>query len=146
PTCMGDVLPYAVTCHTANLIYRDEPGALNESMSDVFGEMVEAHVLGAPDWLVGSVLAPPLRNMANPGALSVFGAPYPSHYAQYRDLGTTDNGGVHVNSSIINHAFYQLAAGLSGSGIGTDAAARIFYRALTVYLTANARFVDARLA
>ena len=143
---VGHELTHGVTFHSANLIYRDEPGALNESMSDVFGEMVEAHVLGAPDWLVGSVLAPPLRNMANPGALSVFGAPYPSHYAQYRDLGTTDNGGVHVNSSIINHAFYQLAAGLSGSGIGTDAAARIFYRALTVYLTANARFVDARLA
>jgi hypothetical protein len=143
---VGHELTHGVTFHSANLVYRDESGALNESLSDIFGEMVEARTNGAPDWLVGSELSAPLRNMANPGALSVFGAPYPSHYSQYRDLGSTDNGGVHVNSSIVNHAFYQLAVGLSGNGIGIEQAARIFYRALTVYLTANARFVDARLA
>lgn len=143
---VGHELAHGVTFHTANLVYRDEPGALNESMSDVFGEMVEASVEGAPDWLVGSELNAPLRNMASPGSLSVLGAPYPSHYSQYRNLGTLDNGGVHVNSSIVNHAFFQLAAGLSGNGIGTAQAAQIFYRALTVYLTANSRFVDARLA
>jgi Zn-dependent metalloprotease len=143
---VGHELTHGVTFHSANLIYRDEPGALNESMSDIFGEMVEASVNGAPDWLVGSELSAPLRSMSNPGSLTVFGAPYPSHYSQYRRLGNVDSGGVHVNSSIVNHAFFQLAAGLVGNGIGIADAARIFYRALTVYLTANARFVDARLA
>jgi hypothetical protein len=56
-----------------------------------------------------------------------------------------DNGGVHINSSIINHTFYLLAEGLSGA-IGLQDAGRIFFRALTMHLTANARFIDARLA
>lgn len=144
---VGHELAHGVTFHSANLVYRDEPGALNEAMSDIFGEMVEASVDGAPDWLVGSppALGAPLRNMANPGSLSIPGiGPYPAHYSQ-RYLGSFDNGGVHINSSIVNHAFYQLAAGIGG-GVGIEAAAEVFYRALTVYLTANSRFVDARLA
>jgi Zn-dependent metalloprotease len=145
---VGHELTHGVTFHSANLVYRDEPGALNESLSDIFGELVEASVNGALDWLVGSppALAAPLRNMADPGSLSVLGAPYPWHYSQYRDLGSIDNGGVHVNSSIINLVFYRLAAGLGAESIGLEQAGQIFYRALTVYLTANSRFVDARLA
>jgi Zn-dependent metalloprotease len=143
---VGHELTHGVTFHTANLVYRGESGALNESMSDIFGELVDAQVRGSADWLVGSppAFAQPLRNMQNPSSISTSFGPYPDHYSEF--IGTTaDNGGVHLNSSIPNHAFYQLAQGLPGA-IGLDQAGQIFFRALTVYLTANSRFVDARIA
>jgi len=141
-------LTHGVTHHSANLIYKDESGALNEAFSDIFGEMVEAHVAGAatPDWLVGSppALSTPARNMQNPGSISTSFGPYPSKYSQ-RIRTSEDNGGVHLNSSIVNHAFYQLVQGLPNA-IGRQKAQAIFYRALTAHLTASANFVDARLA
>lgn len=78
---------------------------------------------------------------------------YPSRRSQFfgendpflDSLQNRDNGGVHINSSIINNAFYLLAEGLNGA-IGIRDAERIFYRALTVHLTANSQFIDARLA
>jgi hypothetical protein len=110
--------------------------------------MVEAHVAGAPtpDWLVGSppAFVTPLRNMQNPGSISTIFGPYPSRYSQ-RIQTTEDNGGVHLNSSIVNHAFYQLVQGLPNA-IGRPKAQAIFYRALTAHLTASANFVDARIA
>ncbi|MFN8545249.1 MAG: M4 family metallopeptidase [Candidatus Binatia bacterium] len=164
----GDALPYAgaldvvahelthgVTQHTANLVYQNEPGALNEAMSDIFGEAVEADVLGAPDWVVGAALGQPLRDLAHPGARTIgdTGRPFPARYSELIDPADPfldrftgrDNGGVHLNSGIINRAFYLLAEPTEG-GIGIVDAARIFYRALAVYLVANAQFVDARLA
>ncbi len=141
-------LTHGVTHHSANLIYQYESGALNEAFSDIFGEMVEAHVGGAatPDWLVGSppAFATPLRNMQSPGSISTSFGPYPSKYSQ-RIQTTEDNGGVHLNSSIVNHAFYQLVQGLPNA-IGRQKAQAIFYRALTAHLTASANFVDARVA
>jgi bacillolysin len=155
----GDAVPYAgaldvvahelthgITFHTSNLIYQDESGALNESFSDVFGELVEARVTGgSPDWLLGSALPQPFRNMRDPSSLEWQpGSPYPERYSEYIDPGF-DNGGVHINSSIINHAFYQLAEGLAGA-IGLEDSAAIFFRALTLYLTQSSQFIDARLA
>lgn len=142
-------LTHGITHHTANLVYQNESGAINEAMSDIFGEMVEARVKGtAPDWLVGSppALATPLRNMQDPSSLNIGGGfgPYPEKYSQ-RIQTTQDNGGVHLNSSILNHAFFQLVQGLPGA-LTRSQGERIFYRALTTYLTANAQFVDARLA
>ncbi len=145
---VGHELTHGVTHHSANLIYQNESGALNEAFSDIFGEMVEAHVAGAatPDWLVGSppAFTAPLRNMQNPGSISTSFGPYPSKYSQ-RIQTTQDNGGVHLNSSIINHAFFQLVQGLPNA-IGRVKAESIFYRALTTHLTASSNFVDVRLA
>jgi len=141
-------LTHGVTHHSANLIYQKESGALNEAFSDIFGEMVEAHVTGAatPDWLVGSppAFSAPLRNMQNPGSLSTSFGPFPSKYSQRIET-SQDNGGVHLNSSIINHAYFQLVQGLPNA-IGRLKAQAIFYRALTTHLTASSNFVDARLA
>lgn len=136
---VGHELTHGVTERTANLVYRNESGAMNEAFSDVFGEAVEAYVNGTNDWLVGSQLSSELRDMSNPTRLG--------HPAAYGDFVVTpnDNGGVHTNSGIINHAFYQLVEGLDGA-IGLEDAERIFYRALTVHLLSNSRFVDARLA
>ena len=162
----GDGQPYAgeldtvahefthgVTSYTANLQYEGQSGALNESMSDIFGEAVEARTNGAPDWIHGSP-DHPTRSLSDPSSIIVGPCPgrvYPASMSAFYTrtdpcIQTIDDqGGVHINSSITNHAFYLLAAGLNGA-IGIDDAARIFYRALTVHLVASSQFIDARLA
>ena len=144
---VGHELTHGVIYHSANLIYQNQPGALNEAFADIFGEMIEARTAGRPDWLIGQALGDRrfMRNMANPAALTFDGhRPYPTKMSEFFYT-HEDEGGVHVNSSIINRAYYLLAAGLDGA-IGLRAAERIFYRALTVHLVQNSQFVDARLA
>jgi hypothetical protein len=163
----GDALPYAgaldivahelthgITNKTANLIYQNQSGALNEAFSDIFGEAVEARMNGAPDWVNGAQLGQPSRSLMNPSSIEICcGRPYPSRMSQFiypddpfLDLFLDrDQGGVHLNSSIINHAFYLLAEGLSGA-IGIRDAEQIFFRALSVHLLQNSQFIDARLA
>lgn len=151
---VGHELTHAITQHSAQLIYQDQSGALNEAFSDIFGQAVEARIEGRADWVVGDDLGTPLRDMRNPRSLSIFpGRPYPSRMSEIVGPGDPlldrlpgrDSGGVHVNSGIVNRAFYLLAEGLPGA-IGMEDAEKIFYRALTVHLTANAQFLDARLA
>ncbi len=144
---VGHELTHGVIDHSADLVYQNQPGALNEAFSDIFGEMIEARTTGSPDWLIGGALGDRrfMRNMANPAAFTFSaGRPYPTRMSEFVHL-QEDNGGVHINSSIINRAYYLLAAGLNGA-IGLRDAERIFYRALTVYLTQNSQFIDARLA
>lgn len=144
-------ITHGLTQKTAGLIYSKESGALNESFSDIFGTMVEYYSGINPDFLIGEdcytpgVAGDALRSMSNP---PLYGDP--NHYSN-RYTGTSDNGGVHTNSGIPNNAFYLLAqggtngtSGLSVFGIGRAKAAAIFYRALTVYMTASDRFIDAR--
>src|SRR5207245_6235246 len=124
---------------------------INESMSDVFGAMTERYVRGesANTWLQGEdnytpgVPGDAFRYMDDPHRASEKGYTVdddPDHYSE-RYTGTADNGGVHINSGIANKTFYLLAKGgthhLGGSmtGIGADAAALIWYKALTTYMT-----------
>ncbi|MDQ3373685.1 MAG: M4 family metallopeptidase, partial [Acidobacteriota bacterium] len=161
----GHEMTHGVTERTANLTYSGESGALNESMSDVFGAMVELRARGgtitADTWKIGEQAYTPstagdaLRYMDNPHAKS--GGGYtadddPDHYAE-RYTGTSDNGGVHINSGIGNKAFYMVAAGgthhrsgVTVTAIGTSAAEKIWYRALTVYMTSSTNFSGARTA
>ena len=158
---VGHELTHGVIEHSANLLYQDQPGALNEAFADIFGEMIEAKKKeeeegeGPPDWITGRDLARPspgspdlgrpVRNLENPEAfLTHFGRPYPKKMSDFFHI-QEDNGGVHINSTIIGHAFYLLAEGLNGA-IGLRAAERIFYRALTFHLVQNSQFIDARLA
>ncbi len=153
----GHEMTHGVTERTANLTYANESGALNESMSDVMGAMVELYADGGAisgdTWKIGEDAYTPgtagdaLRRMDNPNAVGD-----PDHYS-LRYTGTADSGGVHTNSGIGNHAFYLIAAGgtnrISGvnvSGIGTTDAAKVWYRALTVYMTSGTNFADARTA
>ncbi len=149
-------LTHAVTDHSAKLLYRNQPGALNEAFSDIFGEAVEARSFGEADWVNGGQLEEPTRSLIDPSSLEICpgcGRNYPVSMSEFigpQDsfLGRfegRDNGGVHINSSIINHAFYLLAEGLDGA-IGILDAERIFYQALVFHLTPNSQFVDARLA
>lgn len=159
----GHEMTHGVTERTANLTYSKESGALNESMSDIFGAMVEAYSDGAVSsdtWKIGedsytpSTSGDALRRMDSPNSVGD-----PDHYSLRLYPGTctpsssNDNCGVHTNSSISNHAFYLIAAGgtnrvsgISVTGIGTSAAEKIFYRALTVYMTSSTNFSGARTA
>jgi Zn-dependent metalloprotease len=124
-------LTHAVTERTANLEYRWQSGALNESFSDIFGAMVDRD-----DWLMGEDLPiGAIRDMDNPGA---FGDPgNASGWVQT----CSDNEGVHSNSGIPNKAFVNVA-----TSIGKGDAERIFYRVLTLYLQQQATLEDARAA
>lgn len=144
-------LTHAVTDTTADLIYQNESGAINESMSDIFGTIVEYHANNNPDWQIGEDIYTPgtagdaLRSMADP---TLNGDP--DHYSK-RYTGTGDNGGVHINSGISNKAAYLLANGgthygVSVTGIGNAKTADIFYRTLTQYLTPSSNYSHYRIS
>jgi Zn-dependent metalloprotease len=155
---IGHELSHGVVSYTADLIYQEEPGALNEHFADVFGTLVKQWKLGQTvhqaNWLLGEniVTAAPtrrgIRSMANPGS-AFSGDPYlgtdpqPKHYSQ-RYTGTQDNGGVHINSGIPNHAFYLAAMALGGNAWAT--LGPIWYETLTTRLTQTSNFQDMRNA
>ncbi len=118
---------------------------MNEAMSDIFGEAVEAFVRGQCDWLKGADMNMVMQNYADPNSVQqIQGLPNPARMSEYAQM-SEDNGGVHINSSIINHAFYLLAEGMNNS-VGIGSASAIFYRANTTHLTQGSQFVDCRLA
>jgi bacillolysin len=129
------------------LNYHDQPGAINESLADIFGENVEAFIKGTNDWLIGEdTILGAIRSMSNPGSLAFGGNPYPSKMSEFYQLGPDqDHGGVHENSSIINHCYYLLAGGLNGA-LGIPQAEKIFYRAMTLHLAKESQFIDCRHA
>ncbi len=143
----GHEMTHGVVQNTANLQYYGESGALNESFADVFGVMIDKG-----DWLIGEDVvntnvfpSGALRSMADPhnGGNQLGDNGYqPKHYSE-RYTGSQDNGGVHINSGIPNHAFYLFA---NNSNVGTERAERVYYRALTNYLTMSSQFVDCRIA
>lgn len=144
-------LTHGVTQYTANLIYQDEYGALNESFSDVFGTAVEFYTLGASaNWFMGEGGAR-LRSMSNP---KQYGQP-DTYLGQNWYIGTADGGGVHTNSGVQNHWYYLLSEGGNGvndngysynvTGIGLDNASKIAYRSLANYLIPTSQYFDARL-
>lgn len=150
---IGHELTHGVTQHTAALVYQDQSGALNEHFSDVFGILVKQYALkqtaAKSDWLIGAgiftkaVHGSAVRSMKAPGTAyddKLLGKdPQPAHMKNFQTM-TADNGGVHVNSGIPNHAFY-LAATLLG-GKAWTVAGRIWYDALTTLLKPNATFRD----
>ncbi len=138
----------------AGLTYQDESGALNESNSDVFGEAYEYYNAGSNNWELGEDLPTgALRSMADPSAYSYNvgsgSTPYPDRfYSENLYCGTSDSGGVHVNSSVPNHAAYLMAMGgtfntCTIEAIGQEKEEAIFYRALTEYYTTSTDFNDA---
>jgi thermolysin len=157
---------HGYTQYTCGLQYLNESGALNEAISDIFAAFITGDWLVFEDtWLKAS--APASRNMMDPtnggqwdnsseanAEASVFAGHCPSHYTT-RYTGTWDNGGVHVNSGIINNLFYLLTvggthtvSGIAVTGIGQSAAEQLLFRCLTVNLVGNptATFLDFRAA
>ena len=151
----GHEISHGLTENTANLDYNYEPGALNESYSDIFGTCIENYARPANwNWKMGEDLttnAVGLRNMSNPGA---YGDP-DTYTGTNWYVGAADNGGVHTNSGVSNYWFYLLTTGGSGtndlgnpysvSAIGITAASRIAFRALTLYYTPFTDYANARV-
>jgi len=151
-------LSHGVTEFTSGLIYQDESGALNEAFSDVMGISTKFFFLPAgtginrANYGLGSDVIRPggLRSFDNPG---VFGDP--DHYSK-RLITTDDNGGLHTNCTIVDHAFYlaieggtNRTSGFSVQGVGAanrEQIEKVFYRGFTLMLTPNATFSMARAA
>ena len=132
---IGHELAHGVTQYTANLSYVNQSGALNESMSDVFGSLVKQYAKGQDadeaDWLigpdiVGPALQPALRSLKAPGTAN----PYDRQPANMDDFVVTaeDHGGVHTNSGIPNRAFYVAATTIGGKA--WEKAGKVWYESL----------------
>jgi len=148
---IGHELTHGVTQYSAALPYHDEPGALNESFSDVFGILMKQWTLkqtaAKSDWLVGEgiftkqVHGVAIRSFKAPGTAyddKVLGKdPQPAHMKDYKHI-QTDAGGVHTNSGIPNHAFYLLATMLGGKA--WEVAGKIWYVTLTQKLHGETSF------
>lgn len=151
---IGHELTHGVTGAEANLDYQGQSGALNESMSDVFGSLVKQWRLGQTaaqaDWLIGAGLLGPtingvaLRSMKAPGTAyddpRLGKDPQPADMQHFVDT-TDDDGGVHINSGIPNHAFYLAAIAIGGRA--WEKAGAIWYDALTKYLRSDSEFQNA---
>jgi Zn-dependent metalloprotease len=150
---IGHELTHGVTQHTAALEYRDQSGALNEHLSDAFGIMVKQWLLGLTasqsDWYIGSGLfargvhGKAIRSMKAPGTAyddpSLGRDPQPAHMRNYV-TSADDNGGVHINSGIPNHAFYLIATTLGGYAWAV--AGWIWFHVLETMLFPHAGFQD----
>jgi len=151
---MAHELTHGVTQYEANLAYWDQAGALNESMSDVFGSLVKQYqrkqTANQADWIIGeglftsNVIGVGIRSMKAPGTAyndPVLGKdPQPGHMKDYVRT-VEDNGGVHINSGIPNHAFYVTALELGG--YAWEKAGRIWYKTLTEKLLERSTFQQA---
>ena len=160
----GHEIGHAVCEKTANLTYSNESGAMNEGLSDIWGASIEAYavanlgftssgVKAKSTWLIGEEIdkqQAALRSMSDPKSLG-----QPAYYKGVNwYAGTADNGGVHTNSGVLNHWYYVLAAGESGTnegggtyavtGQGLDAAAKITFRMESVYMVAASTYSQAR--
>jgi Zn-dependent metalloprotease len=173
---VGHEITHGVISYEADLVYTDEAGAVNESLADLFGTLIEFKVKGdAGNWLIGESLlgfsmSAPLRDMSNPNMTdsanhSLFARDQPyslatnrGQPAKYADLvspsdqicATTEdawNGCVHINSGIFNKFAYLISEGGEGvTGIGKEKLARIAYRALTSKLNKSTGLIDAASA
>jgi Zn-dependent metalloprotease len=160
----GHEMSHGVTSATANLTYSGESGGLNEGNSDIFGTMVEyfaANAKDTPDYKIGEKLY-----KSNPGetkALRYMWNPAKDGASANCWSNSVGSLNVHYSSGVANHFFYLLAEGSAPSatnanegsptcngssvtGIGRDAAQRIWYRGLTVYMTSSTNYHGARTA
>ena len=161
----GHEMSHGVTSRSADLTYSGESGGLNESTSDIFGTMVEYYAGNGndtPDYMIGEEIY-----VNNPGTQALRYMFKPSLDGDSPDCYSSGVGSldVHYSSGIGNHFFYLLAEGAttpagfnvspsqlvcngntSAGGIGRDAAGKIWYRALTVYMTSNTNYAGARTA
>lgn len=151
---IGHELTHGVTEKEAGLAYFNQSGALNESVSDVFGSLVKQKLLGQSageaDWLIGAGLfteavdGVALRSMKAPGTAyddKILGKdPQPAHMDAFVRT-NQDNGGVHINSGIPNRAFYLAATTIGGNA--WEGAGRVWYNALLdPEVKANTDFAD----
>lgn len=141
----GHEMAHGVIQATANLEYQGESGALNESFADIFGVLIDRD-----DWTLGEEVVKTqyfpsgaLRSMSDPhnGGSSLNDNGFQPKHTNEQYTGSQDNGGVHINSGIPNHAFYLFATATT-----KEKAEKVYYRALEKYHTRSSQFLDSRLA
>jgi len=164
----GHEMTHGVTSRSANLVYSGESGGLNEATSDIMGTMVEffaSNALDTPDYLIGEeIYINNVSGTANQTALRYMYNPIKDTRSPNCYVSTLGSLDVHYSSGVANHFFYLLAEGTGAktysgvdhtsptcnsatlAGIGRDAATRIWYRALTVYMTSSTNYAGARVA
>ncbi|MBW4573724.1 MAG: M4 family metallopeptidase [Aphanothece sp. CMT-3BRIN-NPC111] len=148
---VGHELAHGLTQYTSNLFYYYQSGAINESMSDVFGEFVDltnakGNDTAAVRWKLGEDLPASIgviRDMKDP---TLFGNPDKMTSPHYYK-GTEDGGGVHFNSGVNNKAAYLMVDGGTFNGktitaLGIPKVAKIYYKAQTTYLTSGSNYID----
>lgn len=150
---IGHELSHGVVQFSGGLIYRDQSGALNESFADVFGALTVQYSQGQgareADWRVGEGIFGPgingdaLRSMKAPGLAyddRLLGKdPQPYHMDGFVHT-TSDNGGVHINSGIPNHAFYLYAQYIGR--YAWEVPGHVWYNALQNLNNPHASFQD----
>jgi Zn-dependent metalloprotease len=141
-------MSHGVTQYESDLEYHDQPGALNESVSDVMGSLVKQYIskqkVDEADWLIGKGIFVDkkiaLRNMKSPGSANPWDI-QPGHMDDYKRMPEDeDNGGVHVNSGIPNRAFYLAATQIGG--FAWKQAGLIWYKTLSSGLRTDATFEE----
>lgn len=144
----GHEMTHGVVQNTANLEYQGESGAINESMADVFGVLIDGtgrtnYKIGADVVNLSAFPSGALRDMQDPhnGGSSLSSPGYQPAKVSEKYTGSQDNGGVHINSGIPNKAFYLIA-----NSITKAKAEQIYYKALSQYLTKSSKFIDLRIA
>ena len=138
-------MTHGVIENTAGLEYQGQSGAINESLADVFGVLVDRANWTMGESVVKKTVYPSgaLRDMANPNQGGTNDPGYqPRTMTQYINT-TKDNGGVHINSGIPNYAFFLFT---NNANVGKDKSEKVYYRAMTSYLTRFSKFIDLRLA
>jgi Zn-dependent metalloprotease len=148
---IGHEYTHGITKYTADLAYSAQPGALNESFSDIFGVMVERSVTGVEDWLIREDVQT-VRSLQNPNAYnhpSVYGGAFWQSTDNCSAQPLNDFCWVHYNSGVQNHWFYLLSVGgtqngVTVQGIGIVNAARIAFRNLDIYMQHLSQYADAR--
>ncbi|HRG52446.1 MAG TPA: M4 family metallopeptidase [Bacteroidia bacterium] len=149
----GHEMAHGLTSNSADLVYQGESGALNESFSDIFGNMTEYTARPTDNsWEMGEDIGA-IRDMKTPNNYKNPDTYNGTHWASTAS-GAPDQGGVHINSGVQNKWFYILSMGEKGTndkntaydvpGITREKAAKIAFRNLTVYLSTNSDYAAAR--
>ena len=149
---IGHEITHGLTSNTAKLISQNEPGALNESFSDIFGATIDWYARPSQaNWKVGDEISSVYRSLEDPNSTNNPDTYHGNHWIAMNDV---DFGGIHNNNGVQNYWYYLLVQGGNGvndngsgynvTGIGIDKAAAIVYRNLTVYMTSLSNFQDAR--
>ena len=136
---IAHVMTHAVTESTAALVYQNQSGALNEAMSDIFGYGVDSD-----NWTMGEDSALGVIRRFDDPTQGLRPQPDKLFASQY-ECSTLDSGGVHINSGIINKAFYLMTAGGSFNGctitgVTKEKSLAVAYKALTTYLRPTSNF------
>lgn len=164
----GHEIGHGLCEFTANLTYQNQSGAMNEGFSDIWGACIENYAISIGDVPAGDNKEPfkigeeivasaaqPLRSMINPNSTTTYGPQPDTYLGTFWYTGSLDNGGVHTNSGVLNHWFYVLVQGESGTndigstynvtGIGWAKAEKIAY-VTELNLSANATYANCRTA